>query len=155
MDAKAHWEHVYTTKEPTQVRTAEITIVQAWQDAANHHDIDRLLELSAPDIAIIGPRGRGTDHQLLRDWLVRAGLTLTTQRIFHHGDTVVLAQHARWQSSATGELASEADLASRFRVRDRRVVEFERYDDLSSALAAAAMSEADERSSVAQSAKSE
>jgi ketosteroid isomerase-like protein len=128
--------------------TAEITTVLAWQDAANTQDSDRLLELSAPDIAILGPRGRGTGHQLLRDWLARAGLTLTTQRIFQRGDTVVLAQHARWQSSATGDSASEADLASRFRVHDQRVIEFERYDDLASALAAATMSEADEHSSV-------
>jgi ketosteroid isomerase-like protein len=123
--------------------TSEISTVQAWQDAANHQDIDRLLALSAPDIAIIGPRGRGSGHQLLRDWVARAGLTLTTQRIFQRGDSVVLAQHGRWQSSATGGIASEADLASRFRVRDQRVIEVARYDDLASALAAANMSRKD------------
>src|SRR5215213_4597242 len=117
--------------------TSEIKTVQAWQAAANDQDIDRLLALSAPDIAIIGPRGRGSGHQLLREWIARAGLTLTTQRMFQRGDTVVLAQHGTWQSSATGGVPSEADLASRFRVRDEQVIEFERYDDLASALTAA------------------
>jgi ketosteroid isomerase-like protein len=127
--------------------TPEITTVQAWQDAANNQDSECLIALSDPTIVIIGPRGQGSGYQLLRDWLARAGLTLTTQRIFQHGDTVVLAQHARWQSAATSGEASEADLASRFRVRGQRVVEFERYDDLASALTAASLSEADEYAS--------
>jgi hypothetical protein len=126
-----------------------IEVVQAWQAAANDQNIDRLLELSAPDIAIVGPRGRGTGHQLLRDWIARAGLTLSTLRIFQRDDTVVLAQRGTWQSSATNGLPSEADLASRFRVRDQRVVEFERYEDLASALAAANMNEADEQPGIA------
>ena len=127
-----------------------IAIVQAWQAAANDQNIDRLLALSAPDIVIIGPRGRGSGHGLLREWIARAGLTLSTQRVFQRDDTVVLAQHGSWQSTATNGVASEADLASRFRVRDQRVIEFERYEDLASALTAAAMSEADEQPRIAQ-----
>jgi hypothetical protein len=129
--------------------TSELAIVQAWQTAANNQNIDRLLELSAPDIAIVGPRGRGSGHQLLREWIARAGLTLSTVRMFQRGDTVVLAQHGVWQSSATSGLPSEANLASRFRVHGQRVIEFERYEDLASALAAANLSEADEQPGVA------
>ncbi len=128
--------------------TSAIAIVQAWQAATNDQNIARLLELSAPDIVIIGPRGRGSGHQLLREWIARAGLTLSTQRTFQRGDTVVLAQHGTWQSTATGGIASEADLASRFRVRDQCVIEFERYADLASALTAADMSDTDEQPSV-------
>ena len=127
--------------------TSSIAIVQAWQAAASDQHIDRLLELSAPDILIIGPRGRGAGHQLLREWIARAGLTLSTQRTFQRGHTVVLAQHGTWQSSATGGVLSEAELASRFRVRNEQVIEFERYGDLASALTAAGMSEADEQPS--------
>lgn len=124
--------------------TPEIATVQAWQAAANNQDVDRLLDLSAPDIVIIGSRGRGSGHQLLREWLARAGLMLTTLRTFQCGDTVVLAQHARWQSPATGGVDSEAELASRFRVQGQQVVEFERYDSLATALAAAQLTIADE-----------
>ena len=49
-------------------------IVQAWQDAANSQNIDRLIELSDPNIEVVGPRGLGYGHQLLRNWLGRAGL---------------------------------------------------------------------------------
>jgi ketosteroid isomerase-like protein len=125
--------------------TSAIPVVQAWQNALNAQDIDHLLELSAPDIVIIGPRGRTSGHQLLREWIARAGLTLTTQRIFQRGDTVVLAQHGIWQSEATNGVPSEADLASRFRVNQHQVVEYERHDTLARALEAAGMTEADEQ----------
>jgi hypothetical protein len=122
-----------------------IAVVSSRQDAANRQDIDRLTALSAPDIAIIGPRGSGSGHQLLRDWMSRAGLELTTQRVFGRGDTVVVAQHGIWRSVDTATIVGEADLASRFRVRDRQVTEFERHDDLATALAVAHLTLADEQ----------
>ena len=123
--------------------TQEHTTVQAWQEAANAQDIDRLLALSSPEIVLVGPRGRGSGHQLLRDWVARAGLTLTTQAAYQRGETVVLAQRAKWQPESTGSEISEADLATRFQVRNGQVVELERYNNLNSALAAAGLSTAD------------
>jgi hypothetical protein len=118
-------------------------IAEAWQQAANQQDSERLLALSDPNIELVGPRGSGFGHQLLRDWLGRAGLALTTLRAFGHGNTVVLAQHALWRSVEAGASASERDLASRFDIEDGRVVRFARYDSLAEALAAAGLSEAD------------
>ena len=125
-------------------RGSPVAIVQAWQHAANAQDVDRLLELSDPDIEVIGPRGSGRGHQLLRDWLGRAGLNLETRRVFARGDVVVLAQHGVWRSVETGEGAGEADLASRFRVDGRRVVQFARHDSLDAALAEAGLDYSDE-----------
>ena len=121
-----------------------VAIVEAWQIAVNDRDIDRLLELSHPEIEIIGPRGSGHGHQLLRDWLGRAGLSLTTQRVFARGDEVVVAQHGIWRSIETGDVIGEADVASRFRVDGRRVALFGRYDDLDTALETAGLTHADE-----------
>jgi hypothetical protein len=118
-------------------------IAQAWQDAVNERDIDRLLELSDPEIEVVGPRGSGYGHQLLRDWLGRAGLSLTTQRVFARGDAVVMAQRGVWRSIETGDVTGEADVASRFRVDRGRVAVFGRYDDLDAALGAAGLSHAD------------
>lgn len=122
-----------------------LAIVHSWLDAVNRQDIERLLELSAPNIVIIGPRGRGRGHQLVRDWLARAGLVLTTQRVFQRDDIVVVAQHGRWQSDATEGMISQAALVSRFRVDTQQVVEFERFDDLATALAVAGLSDDDEQ----------
>lgn len=121
-----------------------VAVVQAWQEAANRQDGDRLVELSDPNIEIVGPRGSGFGAQLLREWLGRAGLTLETQRVFARDQVVVVAQHGVWRSTETGEVQGEADLASRFRVADGRVVQFARHDRLDQALAAAGLEPADE-----------
>jgi hypothetical protein len=122
--------------------TSPYDIAEAWQQAANAQDSARLLALSDPNIEIAGPRGSGFGHQLLRDWLDRAGLTLTTLRAFARGNTVVFAQHATWRAAESGEVAGERHLASRFDVEGGRVARFARYDDLDEALASAGLSDA-------------
>ncbi len=121
-----------------------LAIVQAWQEAANAQDSDRLIALSDPNIEVVGPRGSGFGHQLLRDWLARAGLTLQTRRAFVRGAQVVLEQQGIWRSLATGEVTGARTLASAFQVKDRQVIRFARYDDLAAAFAAAGLTEADE-----------
>jgi hypothetical protein len=110
----------------------------------NNQDIDRLLALSDPNIEIVGPRGAAFGHIVLRDWMSRAGLTLTTQRVFARDDTVVVAQHGVWRSVETGEVVGEADVASEFRVDGQRVTYYARYDSLDEALATAGLEQADE-----------
>lgn len=122
-----------------------VAVVYAWQDAANRQDVEQLVALSDANIEIVGPRRSGFGQQLLRDWLARAGLTIETQRTFARENVVVVAQHGVWRSVETGEVTGEADLASRFRVEQGRVVQFARYDRLDTALTEASLSEADER----------
>lgn len=124
--------------------TNPVAIVEAWQDAANRQDSDRLVALSDPNIEIVGPRGAGHGHQLLRDWLNRAGLQLTTLRTFARGNVVVLAQHAIWRSMEDGDGIGEADLASQFQVDGQQVTKFARYNSLDEALATAGLTFADE-----------
>jgi hypothetical protein len=50
-----------------------LALVMVWQAASNAEDSDLLLAVSDPQIEIAGPRGSGRGHQMLRDWLVRAG----------------------------------------------------------------------------------
>jgi hypothetical protein len=121
-----------------------LAIVQAWQDAANRQDIDQLLARSSPDIEIVGPRGSGYGHQLLRDWLRRAGVHLTTLRAFARGSHVVVAQHGVWRSLDTGEPTGEREIASYFRVEGGYITRYARYDSLGDALAEAGLSATDE-----------
>ncbi len=121
-----------------------LAIVQAWQEAANSQNIDRLLELSDPNIEVVGPRGSGFGHQVLRDWIARAGLTLETLRVFVRGNTVVVEQHGVWRSQNTNEVIGEKTLASAFQVNDRHVVKFARYDNLNAALEAVSFDQSDE-----------
>jgi hypothetical protein len=126
-----------------------LEVAAAWQQAANDQDAERLLAASDPNIEIVGPRGSGYGHQLLRDWLGRAGLTLTTLRTFARGETVVLAQRGVWRAIEGGDVNGERDLASRFDVQSGRVVRFARYDSLDQALEAAGLTAADEVRSAA------
>ena len=121
-----------------------VAIVQAWQEAANAQNIDTLLALSDPNIEIVGPRGSGFGHQLLRGWIARAGLTLKTLRVFAQADTVVLEQQGIWRALDTGEVTGEKTLASVFQVDKQRVVKFARYDSLAAALEAAGLDETKE-----------
>ncbi len=124
-------------------RLAPATVVQAWQDAANAQDVERVLALSHEDVAVAGPRGGGQGHQLLREWLSRAGIKLLPLRAFGRGDTVVVEQQAIWRSSETGEVTGQQVLASVFLVTGGRVVRVARYGSLPEALRAAELSDAD------------
>lgn len=121
-----------------------LEIVRAWQDAANIPQIERLLDLSDPNIEIVGPRGTAQGHRVLREWIGRAGLQLHTIRAFARDDSVVLQQHGVWRSVETGAWMGEADLATAFRVRDGRVVWLARNDRLDHALELVGLNEADE-----------
>jgi hypothetical protein len=120
-----------------------LAVVNGWVAAANAQDAERLAELSDPNIEIVGPRGSGFGHQLLRDWLARAGLELETLRTFARGDTLVLEQRGIWRSQETGEITGEKLLASFFQVKDGRVAKFARFDSLDGAFAAAGLGRAD------------
>jgi hypothetical protein len=123
------------------------TVVQAWQEAANARDIARLLALSDENIEVVGPRGAGHGHGLLREWLARAGLHLDPLRVFGRGDTVVVEQRAVWRSIETGDLAGQQDVASVFVVAGDRVARLARYGSLAEALQAAGLSDSDQLTS--------
>jgi Domain of unknown function (DUF4440) len=125
--------------------SAPLSVVEAWQEAANRQDAARLLELSAPNIEVVGPRGSGFGRQLLLEWLGRAGLSLTTLRAFVRHDAVVLEQQAVWHAVDTGEVTGEMVLASAFRVDSQnQVARVARCDTLGEALATTGLDVADE-----------
>lgn len=116
--------------------------VQSWLSAANEQNIEQLLAVSDENIEIVGPRGVAMGHQILREWMGRAGLTLTSRRFFADGEAVVAAQHGVWRDADTGDIKGEADVASSFRVSNGKVIRYARFDDLASALADVGLTEA-------------
>ena len=122
---------------------APADVVRAWLDAVNAGEIEAALALTTSDVAIVGPRGTGRGHAVLRAWLRHAGATFATRAVYARGDAVVVAQHGVWRDLATGVVVGEADVATRFVVRRARVAELERYPDLDAALRATALGEAD------------
>jgi hypothetical protein len=64
--------------------------------------------------------------------------------VFERGETVVVEQRGTWRSVETGDVIGETTVASLFKVQDSRVVAYERFDDLGTALAAAGLDESNE-----------
>ncbi len=124
---------------PTPLETA-----RAWVDGVNARDAERVLALSDGEIEIVGPRGSGFGHALLRQWMAHTWVTLEESRAFSRGAAVVVEQRGTWRDASTGEVAGEARVASRFVVRDGRVALYARHDALDDALAAAGLTSADE-----------
>jgi hypothetical protein len=121
----------------------QLEVVQHWQDAVNARDVQALMTCSDPNIEIVGPRGSAFGHDVLLQWLERAGLSLTPLRSFCRNQTVVVSQHAVWRS-AESEIMGEADVASVFRVENGKVLYYARFDSLEEALLAGGLIENDE-----------
>jgi SnoaL-like domain len=84
----------------------EIQTVTSWHEALNSGNMERLVELSHPEVEVGGPRGTGHGAQLLREWVDRANLRLEPARIFHEVGTVVVEQKAGWRSRGQQTVAS-------------------------------------------------
>ena len=112
----------------------ETQTVNAWHDALNSGDVERLIALSHPDVEVGGPRGSGHGAQILREWVDRANVHLEPLRTFHEAETVVVEQEAEWQTVEPGDRQT---VASVFLVRNGLVTSVVRYPDLASALRAA------------------
>jgi hypothetical protein len=102
-----------------------------------------LLDWSDPKIEIVGPRGSAFGHDVLRQWLERAGLSLSPLRSFQRDQTVIVAQHAEWHS-VESEIVGQADVASVFRIGNGKVLFYARFDSLEEALQDGGLTEDDE-----------
>lgn len=121
--------------------STEIQTVIAWHEALNSADVERLVELSHPDVEMGGPRGTVRGSQSLREWVDRANIHLEPERTFHDGDAVVVEQEAEWVSAEPG---SRQTVASIFLVHDGLVTSVVRYPSLFEALRAASLDETQE-----------
>lgn len=119
-----------------------------WQAAVNGMDRQELLRLSNEDIEIVGPRGVARGHDILLQWIDRAGIQLEAGRVFAAEDRAVVEQHAVWTEANTHEESSQT-VASSFTVHDGRVTRLARFDQLAEALADGGLSAADEVSPAA------
>jgi len=127
------------------VASSPTDTVLAWLDAVNAGATEAALERTAPDVAIVGPRGIGRGREVLRAWLGHAGATFATRAVYAGGDAAVVAQRGVWRDAASGAVRGEADVATRFRVAGGQVAEIQRYDDLAAALRDAGLTPADAR----------
>jgi SnoaL-like protein len=97
-------------------RAPEVHVVQAWHEALNEGDVDRLVGLSHPGVEVGGPCGSGQGVRLLRECVDRANVRLESQHLFRRGDTVVVEQSGHWRSTASGEVIGSQTVTTVFGV---------------------------------------
>jgi len=122
----------------------KVHVVQAWHEALNEGDVDRLVGLSHPDVEVGGPRGFGRGVRLLREWVERANIRLEPRHLSLSGDTVVVEQSGQWRSATSGEVIGSQTVTTVFGVSGGQVASVMRYDDLSEALNTAGLDHSDE-----------
>jgi len=119
-----------------------LEVVESWHVAVNARDFEQLCAVTSRDVELVGARGSARGHEMLRQWLGRAGFTATPLRWFcGRGGQVVVEQRGRWHIPET---TSERIVASSFRVSGGRVVRYQRFDDLHEALATSSLTDDDE-----------
>jgi hypothetical protein len=133
-----------------------LEVVESWHAAVNAQDVEQLCALAASDVEIVGLRGTGRGHAVLRQWFRRGGFTAEPLRWFCSSrGHVVVEQRGRWfaPEAVTVEdsgrwfipdTTSERIVASAFCVIAGRVVRYQRFEHLRDALAATALSDDDE-----------
>ena len=122
-----------------------LAVVGEWLGAVNRRDGQRVEQLSAEDVRIIGPRGSATGRAALAAWVARAGFSAAATRWFCGADgSVVVEQDARWSEPASGAELGRARVASQFLVRGGTVAAYQRHESLDAALAEAGLTRADE-----------
>jgi hypothetical protein len=117
--------------------TSEIATVLAWHDALNAGDVDTLLSLSSDDVEVGDARGAAQGHAALREWATGHPPHAEVGRMFVHDGVVVVEQ----KIGGPGE--SSSTIASAFRVVHDHVTSVFRHDDLTAALAATELTDAD------------
>jgi hypothetical protein len=127
------------------MRLGSLGVVEEWLGAVNRGDSQRVEQLSAENVEIVGPRGSARGRQVLAEWMRRAGFTAEALRWFCGPDgQVVVEQEARWSGAANGAELGRARVASQFVVSGGTVAYYQRHDSLLPALAAAGLDDAAE-----------
>jgi hypothetical protein len=119
--------------------TSEIATVLAWQDALNASDLDTLMALSSDDIEVGDAHGAAQGHAALRDWAAGHPPEAEVGRMYVHDGVVVVEQKV----SGADHPGANPTFASAFRVVHDHVTSVFRHDDLTAALAATELTQAD------------
>ena len=119
------------------------TLAITWTEALNRRDAERLRDLSAAEIELLGPKGKGKGHELLFHWLGRAGATFQTVKVFARGNAAVLDQIGTW--IVPPHLNETYSVASVYRAEGGKISFYARHDTLDEALKMAGLDRSDER----------
>jgi hypothetical protein len=105
-------------------------ILLAWHDAVNAGDVEAAVARCSEDVAVLGPRGVGHGHDLVRGWLQRSGIRLEPQDGMEEREgRFVVRETARWtRPGPSGVPAEPTDTWCVFTVADGHLTSIARYE---------------------------
>jgi len=105
-------------------------ILEAWHAAVNAGDVETAVACCSADVAVLGPRGVGHGHDLVRGWLQRSGIRLEPQGAPAERDgRFVVRELARWTNPGpSGVPAEPTETWCVFTVADGLVTSIARYE---------------------------
>ncbi|MDN7243116.1 nuclear transport factor 2 family protein [Planococcus sp. N028] len=113
-----------------------IETADAWVDKVNAQDVEGVLEVSDPNIELIGPRGAGFGHDLLVQWMENTGVRLHTITRYAKGPHVVYEQEAVWENQD-----GHVIVYTFMKIKDGKVVGLERFDNIDDAFSTSGLNE--------------
>lgn len=72
----------------------------------NEKDFNLARAVTAPDVAIGGPRGQATGQHILAEWIGHAGIRLVPLSIKWQGDRAIVAQEATWPDNSAADTSA-------------------------------------------------
>lgn len=121
------------------------TTVLTFHEHFNAGRRDEVLELATDDIMISGMQGK----RFLDEWIGRATTTMTPQRWFQKGGTVVVEELVEWRSRVTGHITDSTLWGIAFTVEDGRITAMARYAGIGEAVYKAGLDASHEVNAVA------
>jgi ketosteroid isomerase-like protein len=103
-------------------------VVRAWIEAVNAGDIDRVGELVADDVAILGPRGETTGRDAVASWIGYTGILIELADVRIEEGRATIETLATWQvdGGEPGERTPEAAIGMAFTIRSGKITSIER-----------------------------
>lgn len=113
-----------------------IQTADAWVDKVNAQDVEGVLEVSDPNIELIGPRGAGFGHDLLVQWMENTGVRLHTITRYANDHCVVYEQEAVWENQD-----GHVIIYTFMEIKNGKVTRIERFDNSDDAFSTSGLSE--------------
>jgi hypothetical protein len=113
-----------------------IETADTWVDRLNAQDVEGVLEVSDPNIELIGPRGAGFGHDLLVQWMENTGVNLNTITRYANDHRVVYEQEAVWENQG-----GHVIVFTFMEVKDGKVTRLERFDNIDDAFSTSGLNE--------------
>jgi hypothetical protein len=114
-----------------------VDIVKNWINILNSGNVDLLINVSEPDLAISGPRGTIIGAEVLREWYAQTHLTFNIEELLVNGSQVISLGRVHWRNGEGLEVDNSYTAFLMDVSHNGRIAKLSRHDEgLDAAMAA-------------------